>query len=188
MSEATIRVVETPNPDAYLFRVTETLVGSGTFEFLKGSDTSDAPLAERILCIDGVELILIAPRFITVRKLTEASWDPLASVVASTLNEFLLSGEMAVIEQAALSPEAASELEAQVIEILNEDIRPAIAQDGGDVVCHGIENGIVKLELIGACGTCPSSTATLQYGIQSLLMEEFPDDILGVEQITSEAQ
>ena len=93
---------------------------------------------------------MIAPRFITVRKLPEASWDPLASVVASTLNEFLLSGEMAVIEQAALSPEAASELEAQVIEILNEDIRPAIAQDGGDVVFHGIENGIVKLELIGA--------------------------------------
>ena len=72
-----------------------------------------------------------------------------------------------------------------MIELLDEDIRPAVGQDGGDVLFHGIEDGIVKLELIGACGTCPSSTATLQYGIQSLLMEEFPDEIFGVEQVNA---
>ena len=90
---------------------------------------------------------------------------------------------MAIIEDSPeVNVDSYSETEEQIIAVLNEEIRPAIAQDGGDVVYHGFEDGIVKLELIGACGTCPSSTATLYYGIQNLLMEEIPE-VTGIEEV-----
>ena len=183
LDDSRIRVTQTPNPDAYMFHVSEALISSGTHEYYANSDTSDSPLAELILKNDGVELLLIASRFITVRKYKESGWDDLLDQVSEALSQFLDSGEMAVFEQADDStPTALGPIEERILELLDEEIRPAIAQDGGDVVYHGFENGIVKLELIGACGTCPSSTATLKYGIQNLLMEEIPE-VAGVEQV-----
>ena len=188
MSTPAISVVSTPNPDAYVFQVQENLIASGTYEYLKGQDASSSPLAQQILPLEGVELIMIAPRFITVRKVPEIEWHPLAEHVAQQLNAFLLSGDMAIVEtQSSHEPVTRDEIELQIIEILDEEIRPAIAQDGGDVIFHGFEDGLVKLELIGACGTCPSSTATLYYGIQNLLMEEIPE-VEGIEQIHSEQE
>ena len=183
IDDSRIRITQTPNPDAYMFHVTEALISSGTHEYYADSDTTQSPLAELILKNEGVELLLIASRFITVRKFREQSWDDLLEQISNSLSKFLDSGEMAVFEQenkedmTELSP-----VEEQILVLLDEEIRPAIAQDGGDVVYHGFENGIVKLELIGACGTCPSSTATLKYGIQNLLMEEIPE-VAGVEQV-----
>ena len=81
-----------------------------------------------------------------------------------------------------LSTEARSEVEQKILELLEEEVRPALAQDGGDVVFRGFTDGIVQLELIGACGTCPSSTATLKHGIQNLLVEEIPE-VLAVESV-----
>ena len=185
MSQEIIKVVPTPNPDAYMFRVNETLVPTGTYEFERGENSANSPLAERLLKISGVDLILIAPRFITIRKLSHFEWFPLASTLSAEIVKFLNSGEMAVYDEKkedGVTPE--SEIEKRILDLLDEEIRPAIAQDGGDVVYHGFEDGIVKLELIGACGTCPSSTATLQYGIQNLLMEEIPE-VEGVEQFQS---
>ena len=106
--------------------------------------------------------------------------------VETILEEFLKSGELAVSETEETKEHfVTSDVEAKILSILQSEIRPAIAQDGGDFIYHGFENGIVKLELIGACGTCPSSTATLHYGIQNLLMEEVPE-VTGVEQIHSD--
>jgi len=174
--EPQVRVSSTPNPDAYMFRVNETLIPTGTREYIRGDDPSSSPLAERILPLDGVELILIAPRFITVRKDPEHAWTPLSDIITQQLKTFLQSGEMAIIESmAAIDPQKRSEIELRIIALLDEEVRPAIAQDGGDVVFHGFDNGTVKLQLIGACGTCPSSTATLHYGIENLLREEIPE-------------
>ena len=176
MSESLVKVVPTPNPDALMFRVFETLVSSGTYEYTKEDNTIDSPLAERILSLDNVELILIAPRFITVRKSSESDWSPLTSRISQRIVSFLNSGEMAVIEKdQQQGKDPASEIERRIMFVLDEEVRPAIAQDGGDVIFHGYNDGIVTLELIGACGTCPSSTATLQYGIQNLLIEEIPE-------------
>ena len=182
-----VRIVQTPNPDAFMFRVNETLVPNGTYEYFKGDNLDDSPLAQRLLPIQDVELILIAPRFITVRKDPTADWEDLFKPILTQISEFIDSGEMAVIENESTqtaSDKNWTELEQQIVKLLDEDVRPAIAQDGGDLVFHGFEDGMVKLELIGACGTCPSSTATLHFGIQNLLMEEF-DEVEGVEQITS---
>lgn len=183
-SDSRVRIVKTPNPDAYMFHVSETLIPSGTREYHQGADTSDSPLAESLLNLENVELVLIASRFITVRKLSDKEWDPLSDAIFGCIINFLDSGEMAVFEQQleADVPTNLSEVEIKILEILDTEVRPAIAQDGGDLIYHGFEDGIVHLELIGACGTCPSSTATLKYGIQNLLIEEIPQ-VRGVEQV-----
>ena len=185
MTEPLIQILETPNPDAYMFRINEMLIPSGTHEFKQGDPIDLSPLASVILAIPSIELILIAPRFITVRKHTDATWQDLKQRVTQALELFLNSGEMAVFEQPKTAAHTnLTELERQVLELLNEEVRPAIAMDGGDFVYHGISEGIVKIELIGACGSCPSSTATLHNGIQNLLIEEFPQ-LKGVEQVHS---
>ena len=181
-----IRITPTPNPDAFLFQVQETLIPSGTYEFYHDQNLSSSPLAESILEIEGLELLMIAPRFITVRKFSDEDWDELLDDITETFEEFLQSGQMAVIEsEQKVTEQANSEVERQILDILQEEVRPAIAQDGGDFIYHGFENGIVKLELIGACGTCPSSPQTLHVGIENHLMSEIPE-VKGIEQIFSE--
>ena len=183
MSETLIRVIETPNPDAYMFRVQEALVPSGTHEFNRKDNTDHSPLAKELLKFEEVELVLIAPRFVTVRKSSNHSWIPLASQISEAILHFLQSGEMAVLEKTEFtSGQEYSEIEKQILQILDEEIRPAVAQDGGDVLFHGFKDGIVKLEMIGACGTCPSSSLTLQGYIENYLREEI-EEVEGVMQV-----
>lgn len=179
----TVVATPTPNPNAYVFQVQEILIPSGTYEFSHDGDMSSSPLAQKIFQIEGIELLMVAPKFITVRKFSNYSWDDLLPVVQDSFQVFLQTGEMVVFENSA-SPDTQnlSDVEHRILDILEEEVRPAIAQDGGDFVYHGFENGIVKLQLIGACGTCPSSSATLHMGIERLLMEEIPE-VRGIEQV-----
>jgi len=175
--------VPTPNPDALMFRVNEVLVPMGTHEFKPGDDTSEAPLARALFVHDGIELILIAPRFVTVRKVADTPWEGLEGTIRETISEFLESGEMAVYEAETTSsaPER-TEVERRILELLDEEIRPAIAQDGGDVSFERFEDGVVYLKLSGACGTCPSSVTTLKMGIERLLVEEI-EEVQSVENV-----
>lgn len=169
--------VPTPNPDALMFRVDEVLVPTGTFEYTQREVAGrESPLAERLLGVPGVELVLVAPRFVTVRKQPETAWPEVVPIVKRALREFIWSGEMAVYDLAvdATAPELGA-VERRILELLDEEIRPAIAQDGGDVTYVGFVDGVVQLRMIGACGTCPSSTATLKMGIERLLTEEIPE-------------
>jgi NFU1 iron-sulfur cluster scaffold homolog, mitochondrial len=180
-----IAVVSTPNPDARMFRVEETLVPAGTFSFSNLDQAADAPLGQALLKVSGVDLILVAPRFVTVRKQTDAGWEALQPTVLAALREFLASGDMAVLTTAADNAgdaDPASDLERRVLEVLEDEIRPALAQDGGDVELVGIVDEIVQLRLVGACDSCPSSASTLRFGIERLLLEEFPE-LRGVEQV-----
>ena len=93
-----IRSTPTPNPDAYLFQVQETLIPSGTYEFFHDQDLTASPLAKEILEIEGLELLMIAPRFITVRKFSDESWDELLPEITSVFEQFLQSGQMVVVE------------------------------------------------------------------------------------------
>ena len=171
---APVTIVPTPNPDALMFRVQEILVPMGTFEYKRGDDTTDAPLAHALMAFDDIELILIAPRFVTGRKHTDSRWSELELDVETALIDFLGSGEMAVFEslEAAPNHDEYSEIDRQILELLDEEIRPAIAQDGGDVAFEGFKDGVVYLRLEGSCGTCPSSVTTLKMGIERLLVEE----------------
>lgn len=186
MSVETIQVITmpTPNPDALMFRVEEALVPSGTYEYHLGQSTKDSPLATRLFEIDGVDLVLIAPRFVTVGKAPSSEWPEIVPFAKNTLRELLANGEMAVLDDGLSAGPATplGEVERRILQLIDEEIRPAIAGDGGDVVYGGFEDGIVRLQLIGSCGTCPSSTATLKGGIERMLMEEFPE-VRGVEQL-----
>ena len=174
--------VPTPNPDALMFRVYEALVSTGTHEYKSAGATADAPLAQALFAIPGVELVLIAPRFCTVVKDPLLDWPDLVPTLKRTIRTFLLSGEMAVFEKDAAEVGHLDEVERRILQLIEDEIRPAIAQDGGDVTYMGFVDGIVKLSMIGACGTCPSSVSTLKNGIERLLMEEVPE-VRGVEQL-----
>lgn len=182
MEDFSVITVPTPNPDALMFRVDEALIPVGTFEYRLGQPTDDAPLAQRLFAIDGVELVLIAPRFVTVGKATAAEWPDIVPFAKEVIRGLLAEGEMAVLDQTAAAPVLDSELEQRIVDMLDEEIRPAVAQDGGDVIYAGFDDGVLKLQLIGACGSCPSSTTTLRMGIERMLMEEFPE-IRAVEQV-----
>lgn len=183
-AESAVRVIDTPNPNARMFRVDEALIPSGTFEFTDLQHAAQrSPLAQTLLELGGVELVLIAPRFVTVRKSPAAQWSWLSQSISAALSAFLRSGEMAVYEDTSSASDSVerTEVERRILEILNEEIRPAIAQDGGDVSFEGFKDGVVYLRLSGACGTCPSSSATLKHGIERYLCEEIPE-VQAVEQ------
>lgn len=180
---APIDTVPTPNPDAIMLKVQETLVQSGTHEFTLREDTENAPLAKVLLEIEGIQLVLIAPRFVTLRKSPKMDWPDLVPLAKQALRDFLASGQMAVMEQTeTIDPSNLDEIEQQIIQLLDEDIRPALAMDGGDINFVSFENGVVTVQLIGACSSCPSSTATLKMGVERLLTEEIPE-VRSVEQI-----
>ncbi len=179
-----VHSVPTPNPDALMFRVEEALVPTGTFEYTDADAAADdSPLAGQLLAVGGIELVLIAPRFVTIRKQPQTRWPDLVPRIKRTLREFIWSGEMAVFDVAVdATPQEVSEVERRILTLLDDEIRPAIAQDGGDVTYMGFVDGVVQLRMIGACGTCPSSTATLKMGIEALLCEEVPE-VRAVEQV-----
>ena len=180
---APIDAVPTPNPNAIMLKVQEILVQSGTHEFTPADDSSGAPLASELLSIDGIELVLIAPRFVTLRKNQGAEWPDLIPAAKQTMRDFLASGKIAVMEDDDNDhPINASEVEKKIIRLLDDEIRPAVAMDGGDINFISFENGIVNIQMTGACGTCPSATETLKMGVERLMMEEIPE-VRGVEQI-----
>jgi len=178
-----VDTVPTPNPDAIMLKVSETLVPTGTHEFTLGQDTERSPLAAALLEIDGIELVLIAPRFVTLRKNADQEWPDLAPAAKDAMRTFLASGEMAVVEAGgSIDPAELGAIEQRINAILADEIRPALAMDGGDINFVGFENGVVTVQMVGACGTCPSATATLKMGVERLLMEEIPE-VRSVEQI-----
>ena len=180
---APIDTVPTPNPDAIMLKVRETLVQSGTHEFTARDETEESPLAKLLLEIEGIQLVLIAPRFVTLRKDPSMDWPDLVPLAKQAMRDFLASGQMAVFEKEVVAdPKHLGAIEKQIIELLDEDIRPALAMDGGDINYVGFENGVVTVQLIGACSSCPSSTATLKQGVERLLTEEIPE-VHAVEQI-----
>mgnify|MGYP001202015624 CR=1 FL=1 len=184
-SEIPIRVdtVPTPNPNAIMLRVQETLVASGTHEYTPDDDLKSSPLAQALLSIKGIELILIAPRFVTLRKSEDFEWPDIAPIAKDAMREFLGSSQMAVFESGEqIDPAQLGAIEQHILKLLNEEIRPAIAMDGGDLNYMGFEDGVVKVQMIGACGSCPSATATLKMGIERLLVEEVPE-VRAVEQV-----
>ena len=179
-----VATVPTPNPDALMFRVDEALIPTGTYEYRLGQPLADSPLAQTLFQIDGVELVLIAPRFVTVGKASSAEWPDIVPFAKNAIRTLLNEGGMAVLDDALAGPAvmAGSEVEQRILALLDDEIRPAIAGDGGDVVYAGFDDGIVKLQLVGSCGSCPSSLTTLKHGIERMLMEEIPE-VRGVEQV-----
>ena len=175
-----IQLEWTPNPSTLKYVVDRGLVSSGAVNITsKQAAEEKSPLALKLMGIKGVMAVMVGSNFVTVTKGDEGEWDELNDAVMATLDEHLSAGLPAVNEEvlaaARASAGASGTVETRIQEILDAEIRPAVAQDGGDITLDRFEEGIVYLHMKGACSGCPSSTATLKMGIESRLRELIPE-------------
>ncbi|KAK9470211.1 scaffold protein Nfu/NifU N terminal-domain-containing protein [Dipodascopsis tothii] len=186
-----IQTATTPNPDALKFLPSVELLppGSRTVEFLSGREAHSSPLAKKLFSIDGVKSVMFGSDFITIEKDTETKWPVLKPEVFSIVTEHLSAsgGGNVVVEGTSANEDTAfqegdSEVVSMIKELIDTRIRPAIQEDGGDVSYRGFDDGIVKLQLKGACRSCDSSSVTLKNGIEAMLMH-YVDEVSGVQQV-----
>jgi len=172
-----MRAERTPNPNSVKWVLSTPVVEGGRsahFEAPVGADTS--PLAARLFAIDGVAGVFLAANFVTVTKEPDRDWPELAQPLVDAIKEFAASGDEAL--GPAWDPGATlagDEVATRIQRVLDEEIRPYVAQDGGDVLFAGYRDGVVELYLQGSCSGCPSSTATLKLGIETRLREAVPE-------------
>jgi Fe-S cluster biogenesis protein NfuA len=174
-SEVQVYPEATPNPASVRFVLEQRLLPSGTVDIPDASKAARAPLAQRLFEVEGVKGVLIGPNFVTVTASPDTDWTAMMDKVVPVVQAFVASGEPAVTGKGEASKEGASGVEAGIIRVIEEEIRPAVAMDGGDIIFGGYENGVVSLHLRGACSGCPSSLMTLKMGIERRLKEEFPE-------------
>ncbi|MGA0241740.1 MAG: NifU family protein [Candidatus Marinamargulisbacteria bacterium] len=179
----------TPNPNAVKFLPNMHFFESGTVEFQPQSEgLNESPLAKKLFAIEGIDIVMVGFNFISVTKNQTAEWETLLEPIRDTILTHLENDELVInleyvdaIRQK--KNENASDIEIKIKTILDDEIRPAIAMDGGDVELVGYDDGIVTLKLQGACSTCPSSTMTLKMGIENRLKSEIPEVVEVVQEI-----
>ena len=170
----------TPNPATLKFLPGNTVLESGTADF-PSKDTSEiSPLASRIFENQGVTAVFLGTDFITVTKSEDSNWDHIKAGILGSIMTHYQSGQPTINAGSIESGHADhsgedSEVVIQIKELLDTRVRPAVAQDGGDIVFHGFDSGIVYLHMQGACAGCPSSTWTLKMGIENLLRHYVPE-------------
>ena len=180
-----IQSEKTPNPNSLKFMTERTVSLSGTEEFQrKDKDKIKNSFVRELLSLDGVELILLAQNFVTVKKDEKISWDALKPSVVSYLNDYFNKNKGPVLDKVTeiLSDTNDNDVILQIKEVLDSKIRPAVARDGGDIKFKSYDNGIVKLELQGSCSGCPSSMMTLKQGVQNLL-KHYVKEVQSVEAV-----
>ena len=171
-----IQTEPTPNPSTLKFLPGREVMSHGTADFLTKEGSASSPLATRLFGVDGVASVFLGGDFITVGKAGDMDWSVLKPQVLAAIMDHYNSGEPVIIESAAAeSGEADSDVVKQIKELLDTRVRPAVAQDGGDIIFRAFEDGIVYLHLQGACSGCPSSTATLKHGIENMLKYYVPE-------------
>jgi Fe-S cluster biogenesis protein NfuA len=175
-----IQTERTPNPATLKFLPGCTVMESGTANFTSEEEAARSPLAKRLFGVDGVVGVFLGSDFITATKREGKDWDLMKPQVLGAIMEHFLSGKPVLEEAAAGAEDEAADADegsvaAQIKELLDTRVRPAVAQDGGDIIFRGFEDGIVYLRLQGSCSGCPSSTATLRHGIENMLRHYIPE-------------
>ena len=176
-----IQTEATPNPSTLKFLPGRSVMASGTADFTDAEEATPSPLASRIFAVEGVEGVFLGPDFISVAKAEAVDWPHIKPAILGAVMEHFTSGQP-VMEGGERPDSGHAEhdgphgaIVAQIKDLLDTRVRPAVAQDGGDITFHGFEEGIVYLSMRGACAGCPSSTMTLKMGIENLLRHYIPD-------------
>ena len=183
MHDMFIETHDTPNPDTLKFLPGREVSPARTVEFARGDDVAQAPLAEMLFMIPDVARVMMGGDYISVSKVPEAGWTHLKPAVLGAIMDFFVAGGVPLHDQIAASLDEEHAYEGETLEIVEQikelielRVKPAVAQDGGDIVFrHFDEDGIVYLEMRGACAGCPSSTMTLKSGIENLLKHYVPE-------------
>ena len=175
-----IQTESTPNPATLKFLPGQTVLEAGTADFPTTDAAGPSPLAQRIFAVDGVAGVFFGTDFVTVTKTDVVAWDHIKPAILGAIMEHYQSGAPVMEGEAAATGHAEhtgpdSEIVGQIKELLDTRVRPAVAQDGGDITFHGFERGVVYLHMQGACAGCPSSTLTLKMGIENLLRHYIPE-------------
>jgi Fe-S cluster biogenesis protein NfuA len=186
-----IQTESTPNPSTLKFLPGKTVMENGTAEFRSAADADVSPLAARLFEIPGVTSVYFGFDFISVSK-EEQEWQHLKPAILGSIMEHFMSGKPVMGASSTLSEhsDADGEFFAEgdeaivltIKELLDTRVRPAVAQDGGDITFRGFKDGTVFLNMKGSCAGCPSSTATLKHGVQNLL-RHFVPEVLEVEAV-----
>jgi len=170
-----IQTEVTPNPNSLKFLPGKVVSNSGSFEITKKDETNNE-LIRNLLSINGIEGVFLGYDFISINKNDEPTWDEIKHIVISLINDFYSTGKEFVIDKDLNEiDENLKDIEKQIIKILDQKIRPAVAKDGGDIKFKEFKDGVVKVQLQGSCSGCPSSTMTLKQGVQNLLCHYIPE-------------
>jgi Fe-S cluster biogenesis protein NfuA len=177
-----IQTEATPNPATLKFLPGRAVLETGTLDLRSRDDAAQSPLAERLFAVDGVSGVFFGSDFIAVTKQDTAEWQHLKPMILGGIMEHFMSGAPLLNSVSAEVDEADeffdatdAETVATIKELIETRVRPAVANDGGDITFKGFKDGVVYLNMKGACSGCPSSTATLRHGIQNLLRHFLPD-------------
>lgn len=183
-----IQTEATPNPLTMKFLPGQDVLGSGTrFYTNQAIAEKESPLAARLFQVVGVNAVFLGSDFITITKSEHIEWSLLKADILTHIMEHYVQGAPIMHEaprKERENTEDDDEIITEIKDILETRVRPAVAQDGGDIIFHSFENGVLKLELHGACAGCPSSTITLKQGIESM-MRHFVPEVESVEAVNS---
>ena len=176
-----IQTESTPNPATLKFLPGQTVLEVGTADFPTADGAGASPLATRLFEVNGVKGVFFGNDFVTVTKADDIDWDHMKPAILGAIMEHFQCGQPVMADDAQPQSGHAehdgenAEVVGQIKELLDTRVRPAVAQDGGDITFHGFERGVVYLHMQGACAGCPSSTLTLKMGIENLLRHYIPE-------------
>jgi Fe-S cluster biogenesis protein NfuA len=177
-----IQTEATPNPATLKFLPGRTVLTHGTLDMRDAATAAQSPLAERLFGIEGVSGVFLGSDFISITK-SDGEWQQLKPAILGAVMEHFMSGAPILRDETTGAGDADDEFfeskdtetVATIKELIETRVRPAVANDGGDITFRGFKDGVVYLDMKGACAGCPSSTATLRHGIQNLLRHYLPD-------------
>lgn len=177
-TEHSVELEFTPNPNTLKYTTDVAFMLAGAENFKSVNDAIErSPLAAELFKLEGIAGVMVGKNFVTVTLTNQDALTELNEQIITTIKNFLKTGQKAVIPSDVV-PQATvgrNDAEQMIINLLDNEIRPAVAMDGGDITFERYENGVVFLHMKGACSGCPSSTATLKMGIENRLREMIPD-------------
>lgn len=173
-----IQTEMTPNPQTLKFLPGQAVMTEGTANLTSKEEAVRSPLAAALFRVEGVTGVFLGSDFVTITKAEAMEWNHLKPSLLTVIMEHLVAGKPVMLESAAKAVEdnsGDSDVVKQIKELIETRVRPAVAMDGGDIIFHGFDNGVVKLEMHGSCSGCPSSTITLKNGIENMLKHYVPE-------------
>ena len=176
-----IQTEATPNPATLKFLPGKPVLPGATRDYRSADDAAESPLAARLFSVQGVAGVFLGQDFITVTR-GSAEWQHLKPAILGLIMDHYISGAPVLAGASAEQADgteffdaADGEIVNTIKQLLDSRVRPAVAQDGGDITFHGFKEGVVYLNMKGSCAGCPSSTATLKHGIENLLRHFVPE-------------
>jgi Fe-S cluster biogenesis protein NfuA len=173
-----IQTEETPNPATLKFLPGRAVAESGSVDFASAEYAARSPLADRLFKVEGVERVFLGQDFVTITKSDQKDWSVMKPALLGVIMEHFVSGQPVLLADGASAAnvdEEDDEIVAQIKDLLETRVRPAVAQDGGDIIFESFKDGVVYLHMQGSCSGCPSSTATLKMGIENMLRHYVPE-------------